>query len=1829
MRNLLLVAFLFLNFILLAQPGTLDATFNSSDNGYGNGDGVDFQVEASVIQSDGKIIIVGSFGKYNDNFSVRIARINSNGTYDNTFSCPTGANAPIYDLALQSDGKVIIVGDFTTFNGTARNRIARLNTDGSLDATFNPGTGANDIITSVKLQSNGKIIIGGSFSSYNGTSRGKIARVNADGTLDATFTTGTGFDFYVKTIGIQTDGNIVVGGGFTNYNGTGASRIIRLTSVGTVDATFTPGTGASYDVNTLAIQPDGKILLGGTFTTYNGTARNGFCRINANGTLDVTFTVGSGVGGLSKIVLESTGKVFLVGSFTTYNLVARKYCARVNSSGGLDTTFDPGVSADNPILCASIQSDGKYVIGGVFTEFTGYTRNRITRIGSTGTLDLTFNPNNSANAAIKTVKVQSDGKILIGGEFTSYFETKANRIARLTSTGAIDATFSTGTGFNMFGKINAIAIQADGKILAGGFFYDYNGTSVNCIVRLNANGTVDGTFVTGSGFNSEVKSIAIQSDGKIVIGGEFSSYNGTPANKIIRLNSNGSIDAGFVYGTGFTYSVYTLAIQTDGKILVGGDFYTYNGVNKNNIIRLNIDGTVDASFTGNGTNGSVSDIAIQTDGKIVLVGYFSTCSSTSSSRIARINSNGSIDPTFALGTGLNNLAETVTIQSDGRILVGGWFTSYNGTAVNRLARINSNGTLDASFNASGVGLSGVPSDLELQSDNKLLVAGYFTAYNALGRNRIARLNNCLLKTSSLSITRCNPYTLNGQTYTATGVYTQNLTSTAGCDSILTLNFTRKFNSTATVSATACGSYLWPVNGVTYTSSGAKVATIPNSQGCDSVITLNLTIKQNTSNFISLIGCGSITVNGITYTTDGNYIQHLTNSQGCDSALNINVNLYAPVFLNVNSVTDVTCFGSSNGAVNVSTTGGTTPFSYSWYGSEDEAVAHTEDISGFPGDNYMLIVEDLKGCKDTVMVSVHEPNKLETSSIVTNVSCNAGTNGAINLTVTGGTAPYHYDWGGGITTEDRAGLVAGTYSVTVTDAHSCITVASITVTQPPVLVASRTTTPVLCFGESTGAINVMVSGGTIPYQFVWNDLVTTEDRTNIPAGNYSVTVTDANGCHVTLSATISQPASGITSSIVKTNVSCYNGSNGTIDLTVSGGTLPYNFNWGGGITNEDRTGLVAGNYSVTITDGNGCLVTNNATINQPAELLPSTSLTNVNCNGGTTGAINLSVTGGTMPYSYNWENGATTEDRSNLTAGNYSVTITDNNSCVVTIAAMVTEPPVINLISSGVTPVLCAGGSNGTASINPPSGGTGALIIDWLPGAPVGDGTTTISNLTANNYTCIVTDINGCSVSLTFTISQPSPIVASILSQTDVSCFGGNDGTATVNSSGGTGTHTFVWSPSGETTSTAIALSQGMNTLTITDVNSCNQSISVTIDEPNEITHSFTHTSCDSYTWNSQTYTSSGNYVQVLTASNGCDSIVTMNLTIHHSTSSSITVVECDSYTLNTQTYTTSGTYIQNLINAAGCDSTLTLNLTINSATSSSISVVECDSYTLNGQTYTTSGVYMQSFTNVSGCDSTLTLNLTIKNSTTSSVNISECVSYTLNGQTYTSSGIHVQNLTNAAGCDSTLTLNLTIHQPTSSSLTVTACDSFTLNGQTYTTSDIYTQNLTNSVGCDSILTLNLTIHQTLSASATGAADNSITATGGTSFQWIDCSTNQEINGATSATFSPLVNGSYAAIVSNGNSCDDTTNCVEINTIGIKEMTNIYFELYPNPTMDIVHLLFEDSSGQLIIRDAQGKLLQSKEILSGEQVSLKSFETGVYFFELTTWKGTVIKKVVKD
>ena len=568
---------------------------------------------------------------------------------------------------------------------------------------------------------------------------------------------------------------------------------------------------------------------------------------------------------------------------------------------------------------------------------------------------------------------------------------------------------------------------------------------------------------------------------------------------------------------------------------------------------------------------------------------------------------------------------------------------------------------------------------------------------------------------------------------------------------------------------------------------------------------------------------SLTTNTISNLTAGNYSVSITDSNGCKATANTTIT--EPSKLNVfpSSQTNISCNGGSNGAATVIASGGRGGYTYNWAPGNPSGDG-TPSVTGLAAGTYDVTVTDANGCTAKTSITITEHTALSASATGTSVSCNGGADGSVNLSVSGGVAPYHYAWSNGAVTEDLVGVTAGSYNVTVTDDNGCTTTANVTVNEPVVLSASAIAGNVSCNGDSNGYIDLSVTGGTYPYTYAWSNKNTTEDMIDLSAGTYHVTVTDAHGCTANVSVTVTEPAVLSTSASVG-NVSCNGGSDGSVDLTVTGGTAPYTYAWSNGATYEDLSGVSAGNYNVTVTDAHGCTTTANATVNEPAVLSASAIAGNVSCNGASNGYVDLTVTGGTPPYTYLWSNNASTEDMIDLSAGTYDVTVTDAHGCTATTYATLTEPTAISILTSS-TVVSSNGGSDGSATAIA-SGGTPPYSYSW---APSGGNNSTATGLTAGTYTVTVTDGYGCTASKTVKVKEPAALKVTANLDNNVSCNGGSDGGATANVTGGAPPYQYLWSNGVENPSIT-NVPAGTYTIFITDSNGTKVNTTVTITEP--------------------------------------------------------------------------------------------------------------------------------------------------------------------------------------------------------------------------------------------------------------------------------------------------------------------------------------------------------------------------------------------------------------
>lgn len=748
MINKIIISLILFSFFteVHSQQGKVDITFNTIDNGL-SGDGFDKTVRTLSLQTDDKLIVGGEYLNLNGIPTSYFNRLNVDGTIDDSFNMGTGFNGKVYTSYIQTNGKIIVAGSFTNYNGNSSGRIIRLNEDGSQDTTFDTSIGAtNGTIYSVCPQPDGKIIAVGSFTKYNNVTVNRIVRILPNGNMDASFVTGAGASSNITNVEIVEDGKILISGNFVSFDKISANRIARLFPNGSIDSSFNVGSGFNDDVNAMVKQPDGKIILGGNFTDYNGLFTNRIVRLNQDGTIDNGFSTGLGLNAdaVQVIKTDDSGGIMVGGSFKgEYNGKAVNRLFFLNSNGTLKSNFDIGSGpASASVLALENGLDGSWYIGGSFSVFDGQNQGKLAKISSEGEHDTSYLTAGVGfdNSVLKVLPLK-DKKSMVFGSFTKFNNVFASRIIRLLENGLSDDSFNSGQdGANNL--VKAAVLQSDGKIIIGGNFTKYNQTVSNRIARILPNGEIDHTFNIGSGFKSQVYAVALQ-DEKIIVAGNFTSYNDAPAGRIVRLLENGSKDQDFTVGLGADAIIETITIHPDGKILVGGRFNNFNGQPFSHLARLNYNGSIDSDFNiGVGFDKNVYSIALQSDNKIVVGGSFLSYNGASQKRILRLNSNGSLDTTFESGSGFSNGdVLSLLVQPDDRILVGGTFSgTYKTNSSLRLIRLMKSGDYDLSFQANS---NGKINTMSFTSDQRLMIGGDFNFVSGFSKHRIARLKLCL------------------------------------------------------------------------------------------------------------------------------------------------------------------------------------------------------------------------------------------------------------------------------------------------------------------------------------------------------------------------------------------------------------------------------------------------------------------------------------------------------------------------------------------------------------------------------------------------------------------------------------------------------------------------------------------------------------------------------------------------------------------------------------------------------------------------------------------------------------------------------------------------------------------------------------------------------------------------------------------------------------------------------------------------------------------------------------------------------------------------------
>ncbi len=567
---------------------------------------------------------------------------------------------------------------------------------------------------------------------------------------------------------------------------------------------------------------------------------------------------------------------------------------------------------------------------------------------------------------------------------------------------------------------------------------------------------------------------------------------------------------------------------------------------------------------------------------------------------------------------------------------------------------------------------------------------------------------------------------------------------------------------------------------------------------------------------------------------GSYLLTVTDSNGCvlvDSASisepdSINLLAVVPNYNGYN----IACFGDTTACITLNMIGGNAPFTFVWDGN-DTLLATTRCDLG--ADTLNLVILDGNGCQlDTFFIITGPPPIAINSTLSTagtyNIVCFGTNTGSIDLTMSGGVAPFDYLWATSETTEDISSLGAGSYQVNVTDANGCLDSAAFNLTEPTELDAVITSTPTTC-GMNNGTATAMPTGGVTPYSYAWTGSQTTQTATNLPAQLYFITVTDSLGCTFSDVVSVSASSQAVVSITTFTNNNCYGTSEGTATATLSGGVGPFTYLWSNGDTTFNTDSLAAGTYTLQVTDSNNCVSPGSVTITEPNAFAFNYNVNNAYCNGVNNGSVTLAVTGGTGSYQFNWSNGDIGTFADSLPGGFVLVQVTDSFGCNQIDSVNIIQGTSIASSINSSTDVLCFAGNNGSASVNAATGGLGPITYTWSNG----DLGLSADSLTAGSYTVDIVDSVNCLLSLNVTISEPA-LLALNLTSTNVTCFGDNDGVADAIVTGGIGTYTYTWTPNISTNATLTNLSPGTYSVVITDQNLCSTNSSATITEPTEI-----------------------------------------------------------------------------------------------------------------------------------------------------------------------------------------------------------------------------------------------------------------------------------------------------------------------------------------------------------------------------------------------------------
>ncbi len=652
---------------------------------------------------------------------------------------------------------------------------------------------------------------------------------------------------------------------------------------------------------------------------------------------------------------------------------------------------------------------------------------------------------------------------------------------------------------------------------------------------------------------------------------------------------------------------------------------------------------------------------------------------------------------------------------------------------------------------------------------------------------------------------------------------------------------------------------------------------------------------------------------------GTYDVKVTDANGSvKTIIGIIITQPSGITATISAQTNVSCAGSATGSATVTASGGIGTLTYSW---NTIPIQTTATAIGLTAGTYTVTITDANTCSIQKQAIIMEPNSVLTSiASQTNVLCYENNTGSATILASGGTGILTYSWDTipAQSTATATGLLAGTYNVTVTDANGCSKAQMVIITEPSAGLTSMVSnsTNVSCFGGNDGSGTITVSGGTVPYYYSWNTVPTQtlSKATGLKAGNYSVAITDTNGCSITTSVTITEPAVMTASITAQTNVFCSGNNTGSATVTATGGTAPFTYSWNTTPiqTSDVAVNLAIGTYTVTVTDSKGCTTSTQATITEPNEIVTSiASQTNVDCFGKSTGAVTVLASGGTETLTYSWDTipVQTSLNATGLIAGTYHLTVTDANNCTKIQPVTITQPADITIATDLEKDITCFNDANGAINITI-TGGTLNYNYAWTKNGTAYATSEDLANLSPGIYVVTVSDTNNCGPkTATFTITEPPILAVSLVSKTNILCFGESTGAINVNATGGTPAisgYNFAWTgPNGFTSSNKdlVGIAAGTYNLAVTDISGCSKSLSVTLSQPTAIVLTATTTPIICYSANDASITlainggitpyaivwsnlgagtfqdnlSAGDYLITVTDSNNCSKTLNVNI----------------------------------------------------------------------------------------------------------------------------------------------------------------------------------------------------------------------------------------------------------------------------------------------------------------------------------------------------------------